>query len=43
MRGSPDDFFCKPADIAEAAYQLVHQPKSAWAFEMVIRPFGETW
>lgn len=43
MPDAPDDFFCKPADIAEAAYQLVHQPKSAWAFEMVIRPFGETW
>jgi len=43
MPDAPDDFFCKPADIAEAAYQLVHQPKSAWASEMVIRPFGENW
>jgi NADP-dependent 3-hydroxy acid dehydrogenase YdfG len=43
MPDAPDDFFCKPADIAEAAYQLVRQPKSAWASEMVIRPFGETW
>ncbi len=43
MPDAPDDFFCQPADIAEAAYQLVHQPKSAWASEMVIRPFGETW
>jgi NAD(P)-dependent dehydrogenase (short-subunit alcohol dehydrogenase family) len=43
MPDAPDDFFCKPADIAEAAYQLVHQPKSAWASEMVIRPFGESW
>ena len=40
---APDDFFCKPADIAEAAFQLVRQPKSAWASEMVIRPFGESW
>jgi len=43
MPDAPDDFFCQPADIAEAAYQLVHQPKSAWASELVIRPFGETW
>ena len=43
MPDAPDDFFCKPADIAEAAYQLVHQPKSAWAAEMIIRPFGENW
>jgi len=43
MPDAADDFFCKPADIAEAAYQLVHQPKSAWASEMVIRPFGENW
>ncbi len=43
MPDAPDDFFCKPVDIAEAAYQLVHQPRSAWTSEMVIRPFGETW
>jgi len=43
MPDAPDDFFCKPADIAEAAYQLAHQPRSAWASEMVIRPFGESW
>jgi len=43
MPNAPDDFFCKPADIADAAYQLARQPKSAWAFEMVIRPFGENW
>lgn len=38
-----DDFFCKPADIAEEVYRLAHQPKSAWTFDSVIRPFGETW
>jgi len=43
MPDAPDDFFCKPVDIADAAYQLVHQPKSAWVSEMVIRPFGENW
>ena len=38
-----DDFFCKPADIAETCWNLVHQPRSAWTFEQVIRPFGEKW
>ena len=41
--GKPDDFFCQPADIAEECYRIAHQPKSAWSFESVIRPFGETW
>ena len=38
-----DDFFCKPQDIAEECYRLAHQPKSAWSFSSVIRPFGENW
>ncbi|NKB99059.1 MAG: SDR family NAD(P)-dependent oxidoreductase [Pseudomonadales bacterium] len=41
--GKPDDFFCKPVDIAEEVYRLAHQPKSAWSFSSVIRPFGENW
>lgn len=41
--GKPDDFFCQPADIAEECFRIAHQPKSAWTFESVIRPFGETW
>ena len=41
--GQPDDFFCQPADIAEECYRIAHQPRSAWTFESVIRPFGETW
>lgn len=40
---APDDFFCQPGDIAEAAWQLAHQPRSAWASELTVRPFGETW
>ncbi len=43
FKGKPDDFFCQPADIAAECYRLAHQPKSAWSFESVIRPFGETW
>ncbi|MFT7652574.1 MAG: NAD(P)-dependent dehydrogenase (short-subunit alcohol dehydrogenase family) [Limisphaerales bacterium] len=41
--GKDDDFFCQPDDIAEEVYRLAHQPKSAWTFSSVIRPFGETW
>lgn len=39
----PDDFFCKPADIAGEVFRIAHQPRSAWSFESVIRPFGEQW
>jgi len=40
---APDDFFCKPSDIAHSVWQLAHQAKSAWTYDMVIRPFGENW
>jgi NAD(P)-dependent dehydrogenase (short-subunit alcohol dehydrogenase family) len=40
---APDEFFCKPSDIAEECFHLVHQPRSAWTFDVVIRPFGENW
>jgi NAD(P)-dependent dehydrogenase (short-subunit alcohol dehydrogenase family) len=42
-RDRPDDFFIKPADIAQEAFHLAHQPRSAWSFLTEIRPFGETW
>ena len=38
-----DDFFIKPARIAETALMLAQQDKSAWTFELDIRPFGEKW
>ncbi|MDU8946678.1 SDR family NAD(P)-dependent oxidoreductase [Ovoidimarina sediminis] len=38
-----DDFFIKPIRIAEAALMLAQQDKSAWTFELDIRPFGEKW
>ena len=40
---APDDYFAKPADIAESIWHLAHQPKSTWTFETEIRPFGENW
>jgi len=39
----PDDFFIKPADIADEAWHLAHQPRSAWSFLTEVRPFKETW
>ncbi len=39
----PDDFFAKPVDIAAEVYHVAHQPRSAWSFDVEIRPFGETW
>lgn len=39
----PDDFFCKPADIAGECWRIAHQPRSAWSFSSIIRPFGENW
>ncbi|WP_108860831.1 SDR family NAD(P)-dependent oxidoreductase [Ruegeria sp. Alg231-54] len=39
----PDDFFIKPERIAETALMLARQDKSAWTFELDIRPFGEKW
>ncbi|OEY67578.1 SDR family NAD(P)-dependent oxidoreductase [Marinobacter sp. X15-166B] len=39
----PDDFFVKPAAVADAVWMLCHQDPSAWTFELDLRPFGETW
>ena len=38
-----DDFFLKPDDIAQSVFFLTQQPKSAWTFELDVRPFGEKW
>ena len=43
MPGKPDDFFVKPAELAESVWQLHRQPRSAWSFELEARPFGEAW
>ena len=43
MPDAADEFFCKPVDIAGEVYRISQQPKSAWSFESVIRPFGENW
>jgi NAD(P)-dependent dehydrogenase (short-subunit alcohol dehydrogenase family) len=41
--GRPDDFFIQPASIAENAWYLHSQDRSAWTFLSEVRPFGETW
>ena len=43
MPDKPDDYFCKPQDIAEECYRIAHQARSAWSFNSIIRPFGENW
>jgi len=39
----PDEFFVRPDGIADAVHHLVHQQRSAWTFELDLRPFGESW
>jgi len=39
----PDSFFLKPDDMAATAVWLAQQPRSAWTFEVDVRPLGETW
>ena len=39
----PDDYFCKPPAIAETIYHDAHQERSAWTFDVDLRPFGEVW
>lgn len=38
-----DDYFIKPAAIAEEIWHVAHQDRSAWSFDVEIRPFGEVW
>ncbi len=39
----PDAFFIKPAAIADEIWHVAHQERSAWSFNVELRPFGETW
>lgn len=43
MPDKPDSFFIRPEDIATTAVWLANQPRSAWTFETIVRPFGEKW
>jgi NAD(P)-dependent dehydrogenase (short-subunit alcohol dehydrogenase family) len=37
------DLLMPPSSVADSYWQLYQQPRSAWTFEMEIRPFGEKW
>lgn len=39
----PDGFFIKPAAIADEAWHIAHQDRSAWSFNVELRPHGEVW
>jgi NAD(P)-dependent dehydrogenase (short-subunit alcohol dehydrogenase family) len=39
----PDEFFARPDAIADTVYHVAHQDRSAWTFEVDLRPFGEKW
>lgn len=41
--GGDDDRLIKASAIAEVAYQLCQQDRSAWSFEVEARPFLERW
>lgn len=43
MPDKPDDFFLDADAIAESVHFLTRQPRSAWTFELDLRPFGEAW
>ncbi len=38
-----DHEFAQPDDLAETVYRVAHQPRSAWSFEVDLRPFCEKW
>jgi hypothetical protein len=37
------DLLMPPEAVADAYWTLYNQPKAAWTFEQVIRPYGEKW
>jgi len=43
FKDKPDDFFIAPVAIADEAWHLANQPRSAWSFNVEIRPFAEAW
>jgi NAD(P)-dependent dehydrogenase (short-subunit alcohol dehydrogenase family) len=43
MPDKPDSFFLRPDDMAANAVWLARQSRSAWTFEVDVRPFGENW
>ncbi|NKB52761.1 MAG: SDR family NAD(P)-dependent oxidoreductase [Rhizobiaceae bacterium] len=40
---APDEFYIQPDQIAKMALFVAEQDRSAWTFEVDMRPFGEKW
>ncbi len=43
LRDQPDTFFLLPDAVAASVMHLIQQDRSAWTFELDLRPFGERW
>jgi NAD(P)-dependent dehydrogenase (short-subunit alcohol dehydrogenase family) len=43
FKDKPDHFFVKPAAIADEAWHVAHQDRSAWSFNVEVRPYAENW
>lgn len=41
--GRPDEFFIKPAAIADEIWHVLQQDRSARSFNVELRPYGESW
>lgn len=39
----PGDFFLDPNHIADSVFHVAQQARSAWTFELDLRPYGEVW
>ncbi|MCZ6784516.1 MAG: SDR family NAD(P)-dependent oxidoreductase [Proteobacteria bacterium] len=39
----PDEYFAQPSAIADTVHFLTRQERSAWSFEVDLRPYGESW
>ena len=39
----PDIIFTQPEDIADEIFHIAHQKRSAWSFDVEIRPDIEKW
>jgi NADP-dependent 3-hydroxy acid dehydrogenase YdfG len=43
FKDRPNDFFIKPAAIADEVWHVTQQDRSAWSFQVEIRPYRESW
>lgn len=43
MPDANDDYFIQPSSIANTAFDVAHQDRSGWSFNVELRPFGEVW